>query len=239
VGYSAYYTTAIWFGFDKPGNSLGVNLTGSTLAGPVWADFMREIHQGLPYKDFVKPSTGIIDVTVCAKSGLLKTPACNQGDVTMPFLEGTQPTQYCNIHGGGTTAGLYTETMRSDVLGFDDNDLLKGLTMPTLPAEFMESLPAPANTSSSRRNTSSSSSGSSRSSNRSTSRNSSAGSSSSRTNSYNSGNPLLDPEDEEPPVTIDSFFPVDEEDLAPALPDTSAEHTEYGLELPVYNPLLD
>jgi len=48
VGYTPYYTTAVWFGFDKPGNSLGVDLTGSSLAGPVWGDFMREIHQGLP-----------------------------------------------------------------------------------------------------------------------------------------------------------------------------------------------
>ncbi|MDR0602035.1 MAG: PBP1A family penicillin-binding protein, partial [Treponema sp.] len=58
VGYTPYYTTAIWFGFDRPGNSLGVNLTGATLAGPVWGDYMREIHQGLPFRDFIRPSTG-------------------------------------------------------------------------------------------------------------------------------------------------------------------------------------
>jgi penicillin-binding protein 1A len=52
VGYSPYYTTAVWFGFDRPGNSLGVELTGATLAGPVWGDYMREIHRGLPRRDF-------------------------------------------------------------------------------------------------------------------------------------------------------------------------------------------
>jgi penicillin-binding protein 1A len=138
VGFSAYYTTAIWFGFDKPGNSLGVNLTGSTLAGPVWADFMREIHQGLPFKDFVRPTSGIIDVTVCAKSGLLKTAACNQGDVTLPFLEGTQPSLYCNIHGNTGSIEVNLERLRTDTLTIDDADLLKTLTMPVLPAEYQD-----------------------------------------------------------------------------------------------------
>ena len=99
VGYSPYYTTAIWFGFDRPGNSLGVTLTGSTLAGYVWADYMREIHIGLPFRDFIRPATGLIDVTVCARTGLLRTAACNEGSITMPFLEGTQPLMFCELHG--------------------------------------------------------------------------------------------------------------------------------------------
>ncbi|MDR0322954.1 MAG: PBP1A family penicillin-binding protein, partial [Treponema sp.] len=68
VGYSPYYTTAVWFGFDRPGNSLGIELTGATLAGPVWGDFFREIHRGLPRRNFSRPSSGVIDVSVCAKS---------------------------------------------------------------------------------------------------------------------------------------------------------------------------
>ncbi|MDR3167061.1 MAG: transglycosylase domain-containing protein, partial [Treponema sp.] len=138
VGFTPYYTTAIWFGFDKPGNSLGLSLTGATLSGPVWGDFMREIHLGLPMKDFVRPATGLIDVTVCAKSGLLKTPACNEGEVTFPFLEGTQPTQYCTIHGNTAfPIEIAIEPMRSDILSLDDEALLSGLRMPSLPADFL------------------------------------------------------------------------------------------------------
>jgi penicillin-binding protein 1A len=138
VGYTPYYTTAIWFGFDKPGNSLGVNLTGSTLAGPVWGDYMREIHQGLPAKDFVRPSTGIIDVTVCAKSGLLKNPACDEGEITLSFLEGTQPTEYCNIHGNASyTATVAVTTAGSDTLGLDEDALLSSLSMPTLQLDLL------------------------------------------------------------------------------------------------------
>jgi penicillin-binding protein 1A len=133
VGFSPYYTTAIWFGFDKPGNSLGVNLTGSTLAGPVWADYMREIHQGLAYRDFARPATGIIDVTVCAKSGLLKTASCNEGEVTLPFLEGTQPSEYCTVHGNPVRSD-YLGSMRSVASLFNNDTLLDSLSLPALPS---------------------------------------------------------------------------------------------------------
>jgi penicillin-binding protein 1A len=133
VGYSPYYTAAIWFGFDKPGNSLGINLTGSTLAGPVWANFMQEVHKGLPFKDFVKPATGIVEVTVCAKSGLLRTANCPSA-VTLPFLEGTQPTRYCDEHeaGGIRRTPVSLEGMRQDSLLMDNGILLGELKLPEL-----------------------------------------------------------------------------------------------------------
>jgi penicillin-binding protein 1A len=145
VGFTPYYTTAIWFGFDKPGNSLGLSLTGATLAGPIWGDFMREIHQGLPRRDFVRPSTGIVDVTVCSKSGLLPTAAC-PGTVTLPFLAGTAPTGACNLHGENALANtaLSLETLRLDTIRFNDNELLNDLTMPQLPPELQNTPSSPA-----------------------------------------------------------------------------------------------
>jgi penicillin-binding protein 1A len=141
VGYTPYYTTAIWFGFDKPGNSLGLSLTGATLAGPVWGDYMREIHLALPMKDFERPATGIIDVTVCAQSGLLKTSAC-PGEVTLPFLEGTQPTAYCNLHENlpvSTVAAL--EPLRAEVLTIDEASVLRDLKMPELRLDLLPAAP--------------------------------------------------------------------------------------------------
>ena len=98
VGFSPYYTTAIWFGFDKYGNSLGVEQTGATIAAPIWSDFMRDIHKGLPYKNFPSPQGGISSVEVCAISGLLPTQYCNQGTVSLLYLDGTQPIKSCDIH---------------------------------------------------------------------------------------------------------------------------------------------
>ena len=132
IGFSPYYTTAIWFGFDKPGNSLGVTLTGSTLAGPVWADYMREIHKGLPFRDFTRPTTGLIDVTVCAKSGLLKTPACIDGEVTLPFLEGTQPVLLCDYHGNNGRMETAIRHIEIDSMFFNTENILRDLSMPVL-----------------------------------------------------------------------------------------------------------
>ena len=98
VGYTPYMTTAIWFGFDLPGNSLGVDQSGAVIAGQTWADYMRTIHEGLPYRDFARPQSGLIDVKVCAVSGLLPTEFCDEGTVTLTYFEGTQPDQYCDLH---------------------------------------------------------------------------------------------------------------------------------------------
>ncbi|MDR0464988.1 MAG: PBP1A family penicillin-binding protein [Treponema sp.] len=104
VGSSPYYTTAMWYGFDKPGNSLGVNQTGAILTGPSWGDYMRDIHRGLPQKNFIRPS-GIVDAVVCRTSGLLVTEHCNQGVIGLPFYEGTVPGRYCDMHGSSQYSG--------------------------------------------------------------------------------------------------------------------------------------
>ena len=101
VGFTPFMTTAIWFGFDKPGNSLGVTQSGAAIAGDVWARYMRDIHRGFPYKAFARPQTGLVSVRVCAVSGLLPTEACNEGTEDLLFLEGTQPNRACDLHQAG------------------------------------------------------------------------------------------------------------------------------------------
>ena len=98
VGFSPYYTTAVWFGFDTPGNSLGRELTGATAAGPYWAEYMKEIHRGLPRIQFDKPETGLVEQKVCAVSGKLPTKYCDDGLVDEIFLAGTEPKEFCKIH---------------------------------------------------------------------------------------------------------------------------------------------
>ena len=98
VGFSPYVTTAIWFGFDIPGNSLGLNQTGATAVGPIWANYMKEIHKDLPVKDFVRPSTGLIERRVCSVSGLLPTEYCSDGTRLELFILGTEPNRTCDIH---------------------------------------------------------------------------------------------------------------------------------------------
>jgi penicillin-binding protein 1A len=142
VGFTPYFTTAVWFGFDKPGNSLGLSLTGATLAGPVWGDYMREIHIGLPVREFIRPTSGLVDVMVCPQSGLLRTDACPAG-VTLTFLEETQPSAYCDIHLGGPARGpaiASTGTMRLDTLAINESAALGDLKLPELPVDLLRSI---------------------------------------------------------------------------------------------------
>ena len=103
TGFTPYYTATFWFGFDKPGQSLGTRITGSTLSGVAWGDYFRMIHEGLPYKDFTKPASGVVSVNVCSVSGQLLTPECGGHQISLWFLAGTQPTTACTYHSGNNT----------------------------------------------------------------------------------------------------------------------------------------
>lgn len=49
-GYTPYYSTAVWVGYDTP-RTLD-NLYGSTYPLYIWHQFMEELHSGMEYKDF-------------------------------------------------------------------------------------------------------------------------------------------------------------------------------------------
>ncbi|OJF76224.1 MAG: penicillin-binding protein [Treponema sp. CETP13] len=104
VGFTPYYTSAFWFGFDQTGQSLGLQLTGSTLAGQAWGDFMSAANEGLPYKEFKKPTTGIVEATVCSVSGQILTDACGDNRIDGIYLTGTQPDTICELHSNRITA---------------------------------------------------------------------------------------------------------------------------------------
>ena len=49
-GYSTYYTTCVWVGYDYPKTMS--NLYGNTFPGYIWRDFMSEVHQGKDITEF-------------------------------------------------------------------------------------------------------------------------------------------------------------------------------------------
>ena len=53
VGYTKYYTTSVWVGYDIPAELPG--LTGASYPGEIWYDYMENLHKELPYADFVAP----------------------------------------------------------------------------------------------------------------------------------------------------------------------------------------
>ncbi len=104
-GITPYYAAAFWFGFDKPGQSLGLNITGATLAGFAWGEYFDKVHADLPYKDWIKPLEGVIECTVCADSGMILTDNCEHS-TTQWYLAGTQPTEICPIHSNASNSVL-------------------------------------------------------------------------------------------------------------------------------------
>ena len=97
-GFTPYYAAAFWFGFDKPGQSLGLNITGATLAGYAWGEYFDKVHENLPPKQFTRPIEGVVEATVCSVSGGILTDGCGDHKTTQWYLEGTQPTEMCPVH---------------------------------------------------------------------------------------------------------------------------------------------
>ena len=59
-GYTPYYTTAVWVGYDMPRTLPG--LSGATYPGEIWKSFMNVIHSGLEHKDFMNAQQFIGEV---------------------------------------------------------------------------------------------------------------------------------------------------------------------------------
>lgn len=51
AGYTRYYTTSVWVGYDMPQKLEG--LMGSTYPGTIWKTFMQKAHEGLAALDFL------------------------------------------------------------------------------------------------------------------------------------------------------------------------------------------
>lgn len=51
VGYTPYYTTSVWVGYDLPKAVEG--LQGSSYPGHIWENYMNKIHKGLKKMDFL------------------------------------------------------------------------------------------------------------------------------------------------------------------------------------------
>ena len=121
VGYTPYYTSAVWVGFEEPER---VNVAGNPALN-MWKLVMSDLHQDLPAKRFQEP-IGVKHVELCKDSGLLATEHCKQdmraeedsriiGDY---LLEGDVPTEYCTAH---TEASLFTICVDDPVLDADGN----------------------------------------------------------------------------------------------------------------------
>ncbi|MGC9399999.1 MAG: PBP1A family penicillin-binding protein [Anaerolineae bacterium] len=94
VGYTPGLVTGVWVG--NADNEAMRHVSGVTGAGPIWRDVMEAALQGHPAQDFPRPD-GLVDVEVCALSGLRPGPACPHR-VIETFIAGTEPRETCDVH---------------------------------------------------------------------------------------------------------------------------------------------
>jgi len=138
VGFSPYMTTAVWFGFVMPGNSLGRHQTGALAAGPVWVAYMKEIHDDLPYREFEPPEAGLIRRQVCSVSGMLPTAECTDGTIEEIFIAGTEPSEFCTYHERKHELESMAQRRMEERFGYADKDAIIDL-LPALPSiEFVD-----------------------------------------------------------------------------------------------------
>lgn len=95
IGYTADIVIGVWVGFD---DERPIKLTGAQAALPIWSELAsRLIRADQP--DFEMPE-GLIERQIDPKTGQLATSQCPE-KVLEVFIVGTEPTVYCEVHGGG------------------------------------------------------------------------------------------------------------------------------------------
>ena len=116
VGYTPYYTCAIWSGYD---NNEKLPDYARKYHRNLWKKVMTRIHEGLPQKDFEKPAS-VEKLSICAISGLLPRAGC---PVTTEYFDvGTMPTEYCAEHFYDESSYDYDTSDQTDSSSTDTSD---------------------------------------------------------------------------------------------------------------------
>lgn len=93
MGYTPQIATGVWVGFDQE-RTLGKGEVGGRAALPIWVEYMKAAHDGLPQMTFPTPD-GIVFANIDSESGQLAS-GSSGNIVRQAFLESTEPTSSRN-----------------------------------------------------------------------------------------------------------------------------------------------
>ena len=100
VGYTPDIAIGVWVGFD---DERPIKLTGAQAALPIWSELaVRLIPRN--HLDFEMP-VGVVQRRIDPRTGQLATAQCPEQRSEF-FIVGTEPTIYCEVHGGGLVEQL-------------------------------------------------------------------------------------------------------------------------------------
>lgn len=131
VGYTPDIVAAVYIGYDDKSKEVGQ--TGSQIAAPIWASFVKAAMGNVPAADFTMPD-GVLKVTICAEDGLLAGPFTTR-PIDAAFIQGTEPIAVCPGSGGGVLIPDYARQENYGLRNFP----LPGLDR-TIPRSLFETL---------------------------------------------------------------------------------------------------
>ncbi|MEZ4870829.1 MAG: PBP1A family penicillin-binding protein [Bdellovibrionales bacterium] len=88
VGYTPDVVTGVWVGYEQE-KTLGIGEGGGKTALPIWLEYMKFVHEGLPERSFPVPE-GITFANIDNETGRPAT-ASSEKFVRQAFLDGTEP----------------------------------------------------------------------------------------------------------------------------------------------------
>jgi penicillin-binding protein 1B len=120
AGYTSNLLCIVWVGFD---DNRDLGLSGANAPAPIWADFMKRA-VALPAYSNVQPflmPEGVMRVTIDPETLQLATPECpiTREEV---YIHGTEPTEFCALHGGHMASDAPPASWLSRVFGGKDSE---------------------------------------------------------------------------------------------------------------------
>lgn len=108
AGITPDLAAVVWLGFDQP-KQIMPNAFGGSLAAPVWANVMKAAYEKRSPPAPWSPPANVVPAPIDTETGALAADDCPPGNVTVEyFLAGTEPLEYCPLHGGeGRGRGLF------------------------------------------------------------------------------------------------------------------------------------
>lgn len=104
VGMTPDMVAGVWLGFDTP-KQITPTASGGRFAAPIWAQMMKAAYAKRPQPAGWTMPADVASIPIDAESGGLATDKCPPENVRVEyFLPGTEPTEYCPLHGGGPSA---------------------------------------------------------------------------------------------------------------------------------------
>lgn len=109
VGYTPYYTAAVWYGYDTPQS---IKASGNPCI-PVWKKVMTQIHSGLAQKTPTRPSD-VRYVEYCGGTGHLPGEFCEEVLTSFWFTSDNQPKGVCTYGHNKEIPDDETDTENAD-----------------------------------------------------------------------------------------------------------------------------